>query len=411
MSEIMPYKERTNCRTCETPLTPTLSLGNIYVINFGDKPLIKAPLELMFCNNCTLVQLHHTVDPEYLFKEYYYKSGVNRSMVDTLQDIVRSAMQRIHLSDGDATIDIGCNDGTLLNFYPKSLIRYGFEPASNLVEEAGQGGNYVFNQFFSSKPFLVAEKRLAKVITCIAMFYDLDDPHAFLEDVRKCLDPDGIFIIQQNYLLSMLQLNAFDNIVHEHLQYYSVKSLSYLLEQHGLTIEEVEFNDVNGGSFRTYIRHKQQLTSIHPSVFEALEEEEKAGLEKQSIYKEFAVKVDIITTKIHDFIKNAVAHGKVVYIGGASTRGNTLLQVCHLDGKLIHYAVERNPAKWGKEIPWANIKVVSEQVARELPPDYTLILPWHFLGEFVTREQEYLRWGGKLIIPLPKPTILEGREI
>ena len=281
----------TECRSCgSTDLTPILSLGLQYPSNFIELNSIsdkreQIPLELIFCEkkDCSLLQLKHTASRESLYKEYWFRSGLNEKMVEALKDITKSVEKRISLSENDIVLDIGCNDGTLLRSYQSKVRLVGFEPASNLVDEAKEGTDLIINNFFSFYEFVqhFPNERI-KVITSIAMFYDLEDPNSFVSDIVNCLDQDGIWIIQMAYLIPMLELNAFDNIVHEHLEYWSLKSLKRLLEEHDLEIFDVELNDVYGGSFRIFVKTKKNdKINIQNSVDEFLKKEDEFGLEKK----------------------------------------------------------------------------------------------------------------------------------
>jgi NDP-4-keto-2,6-dideoxyhexose 3-C-methyltransferase len=263
---------RTNCRVCgNETLSEVLSLGNQYVSDFVDTMTenASAPLDLIICNadegGCGLLQLKHTADQASLYRNYWYRSGINQTMRDALKDITQKASTLVDLKNGDFIIDTGSNDNTLLKSYEKQdLNRIGFEPATNLMPYAQDPNITVINDFFSAKPFLQASNnKKAKIITSIAMFYDLEDPNAFTADAAQCLDKDGVWIIQMAYLPSMLLDNIFDNICHEHLEYYSLLSLENLLARHNLRVIDVELNDVNGGSYRVYITHTDN-TSIQP---------------------------------------------------------------------------------------------------------------------------------------------------
>lgn len=413
--------ERKTCRVCGSDkLEPILSLGNQSLTNFLDSSehdTLTAPLELVLCNEgngkCGLLQLKHTVSPNLLYKKFWYKSGVNETMKNALADIVGKAENLIKLNIGDIVVDIGANDGTLLRQYKsKNIQLIGFEPAINLVKEAQVGTTKIINDFFNYEKFAASfNNQKAKVITSIAMFYDLENPNKFVEDIVKMLHNDGVWIIQMNYLTTMLENNAFDNIVHEHLEYYSLKSLEYLLERHDLVTFDVELNDVNGGSLRTYIKHKDcNKFPISKRVEEIRAYENKVDLSHGTPYLQFAKRIDTLRQETHNFIKNEVEKGKKVYVYGASTRGNTLLQYYDLDDKLIKSAVDRNPEKWGKKTV-TNIPIISEEQAREEKPDYFLILPWYFIEEFKRRENEFLNGGGKFVIPLPNLEVISSTEI
>lgn len=413
---------RTTCRVCGNgALSPVLSLGEQYISDFVDTMTenASAPLELIICNadegGCGLLQLKHTADQGSLYRNYWYRSGINQTMRDALQDITEKASKLVKLESGDFVIDTGSNDNTLLKSYKKQDIhRVGFEPATNLMPYAKDPNITVLNDFFSAQPFLKASNnKKAKIITSIAMFYDLEDPNAFTADAATCLDTEGVWIIQMAYLPSMLLDNIFDNICHEHLEYYSLLSLENLLARHNLKVIDVELNDVNGGSYRTYITHANN-TSVQPfsgseQRIDALRNQEKTmKLDTLAPYQDFAQSVEGIKEKVTSFINQEIQNGKTVYVYGASTKGNTLLQYFGLDSSTITAAAERNPDKWGKKTVGTLIPIISEEDARRAKPDYFLVLPWHFLAEFKNREQEYLASGGKFIVPLPKFEIVES---
>ena len=401
----------TECRSCgSTDLTPILSLGSQYPSNFVELNSIpdkneQIPLELIFCEkkDCGLLQLKHTASRELLYKEYWFRSGLNEKMVDALKDITKSVEKRLSLSENDIVLDIGCNDGTLLRSYQSKVRLVGFEPASNLVNEASKDTDLIINNFFSFYEFVqhFPNERI-KAITSIAMFYDLEDPNSFVSDIVNCLDQDGIWVIQMAYLIPMLELNAFDNIVHEHLEYWSLKSVKRLLEEHGLEIFDVELNDVYGGSFRIFVKTKKnEKINIQNSVDEFLKKEDEFGLEKKETYHNFANRVNSLKDKLNDFIKEELSNGKSIYAYGASTKGNTLLQFYNLNNKLILKAADRDSRKFGKMTIGSNIPVISEEQARDEKPDYFLVLPWHLVDFFKERESEFFKNGGKFIVPLP----------
>ena len=427
MPESAKVAARTTCRICGfKELTPILSLGELHISDFlgeQDKPGDKVPLDLVLCNErdggCGLLQLKHTVSHEDLYRNYWYRSGMNKSMTAELQGIAGKVEEIVQLEAGDRVIDIGANDGTLLRAYRNPKIkRIGFEPARNLAEYNSVGTDRVFNDFFSlavwAKNFGAAK---AKAVTAIAMFYDLEDPNAFVEDVAKVLDPEsGVFIIQMSYLPLMLSQNAFDNVVHEHVEYYSLLSLENLLRRHGLKVFDAELNDVNGGSFRTYIRHegkgsKLRIPAAAARRVEKLRADEDAlGLGDRVVYEDFVKRVHSIRDRLGAFIRQEAGKGKKIYVYGASTKGNTLLQYFDLNADLIPAAAERNPAKWGKKTVGTRIPIISEEQARADKPDYFLVLPWHFMDEFIDREAEFLIGGVKFIVPLPEFKIIGSSD-
>jgi NDP-4-keto-2,6-dideoxyhexose 3-C-methyltransferase len=393
------------CRLCfSKKLVDILSLGEIYLSDFleSNKKPDKYPLNLVLCLDCNLLQLKHTVPQKLLYTPRYgYRSGINFTMRKELKRIVGLAIKHINSGSKITALDIGANDGTLLSFYKNNIYKIAVEPVKKFALESHAHGNIVINDFFNYSSY---EKKLknvkADIVTAISCFYDMDNPNEFVSDVKKILDKNGVFIISQNYLVGMLENNAFDNIVHEHLEYYSLLSLEELMSRHGLEVFEVEKTTLNGGSFVTYISHKN-TRPIDKSVSECREYERKLKLNELKTYTDFSKRVKQNSKELYDLILKLTNMNKKVYVYGASTRGNTLLQYYNLNNKLIVAAVERNPEKWGKNISSLNIPIISEKEARIRKPDYMLVLPWFFKDEFLQREKKYLKSGGHFIFPLP----------
>ena len=417
----MQAKARETCRICgSSNLIPILSLGDQFVTNFVDDPnkaYLKGPLELVLCDvdygGCGLLQLKHTIDRDALYKKYWYKSGISTTMVKALADIVSSAKKLVNLSLGDIVIDIGANDGTLLRQYKmEGLITVGFEP-SDLWKFAAQGTSKVINDYFNYAAF---RKQFgdckAKVITSISMFYDLENPNTFVEDVKNALDKDGVWIIQMNYLGLMLENNTYDNICHEHLEYYSLLSLSNLLSRHELDAFDVELNDVNGGSFRIYIRHKGSRIPGFEGSNERIEKqkgyEKRMGFQNRKVYDKLAEQIEKSRKELVSFLNQEARRGKKIFIYGASTRGLVVLQYAGIDNRLIKAATDMNPNKWGKYIVGTGIPIVSIEQYRREKPDYLFVLPYHFLEEIKEQEKAFLKAGGKLIVAIPKFKIIDA---
>jgi len=410
---------RTTCRVCDGAPVPILSLGNHYVSDFvtpGESDGTRAPLELVLCRRCHLLQLKHTVPAENMYRNYWYRSGTNSTMRGALADIANTAEQLIHLKEGDTVLDIGCNDGTLLAAYKTGKVfKVGFDPAENLAPYSRQVADCVVTGFFEAAAFQKhpdLKNRKPKIVTSIAMFYDLEDPKQFVSDIKTVMHPDGLWIVQMSYLPLMLKTNEVGNICHEHLEYYSLQSFEYLLNLFGFEVVDAELNDVNGGSFRAYIRNQSADHGVFSDAtyrglaadrVRALREQEiKLGLDDTRAYTEFAFWVERIKEDVVGFIREQVSRGKKVYVYGASTKGNTVLQYFGLDHTLITAASERNPDKWGKVTVGTHIPIVSEADARAARPDYFLVLPWHFIEEFQAREKDYLLGGGRFIMPMPR---------
>lgn len=399
----------TSCRSCSSPLlVDVLDLGELHLsafVNEGeDTP--KYPLELVLCASCSLVQLRHTAPADEMYRQYWYRSGTNHSMTEELRGIARAATLALG-KDKFTALDIGCNDGTLLRAYDVARVRtVGFEPAKNLIQYAERGVDVVINDFFNAEAWhrvwrdLGAPDTKADIVTSIAMFYDLDDPNEFVNDVRHVMADDGVWVIQMADLKSMLDRNMWDNICHEHLEYYSLIALENLLGRHGFYVADVERNDVNGGSIRVFVRKQPGgRSSDRVMAMRVAEIEDK--LDTAAPYAAFAERVRSLTEELVSFVRQEVYSGKKVYAYGASTKGNTLMQYAGI-GHLISAAAERNPDKWGKLTVGTHVPIISEEQARADRPDYFLVLPWHFRDEFVERERAYLEQGGAFIFPLPE---------
>ena len=401
---------RSTCRICDSPnLSFMYSIGNQYVNNFIDKDkldqCIKAPLEMVFCENCTLLQLKHTAPQELLYARYYwYKSGVTDTMKKALRDITAKIEMMIDLKEGDVVLDIGSNDGTLLRSYSvPGLITVGVEPADNLVEEGKSELTYHIHDFWYYEVFAKTVNQKAKIITAIGMFYDMEDPNQFIADAAKALTEDGVFIAQLMCLKNMLDSNDVGNICHEHLEYYSFKSLEYLFNNNGLEIFDVEINEINGGSYRVYAK---KIGTVSKKDYGSLEKVQAVRaseefIDNKTVHIDFYNRLEENKRKCVDFIKREVAKGKKVWVYGASTKGNVILQYYGLDHTLIEAAAERSQSKWGKYTVGTMIPCVSEEDARKAQPDYFLVLPYAFFDEFYEREKDWREKGGRFIVPLP----------
>ena len=398
--KIPKTKKIKSCLLCKNKkLKKIFSLGNFFVSNFVNKNQIykgiKAPLTLMYCSKCTLLQLSHIAPQEIMYKKFYwYRSGVTKTMQDGLKDIYSSSLKFVNLKKNDVVLDIGANDGTLLKYYKKNLITIGCEPAKNLTQNLKKNCDFVLNDFWSYKKIkkILNAKKLKKpkIITAIGMFYDLEDPNKFIKDAALSLDDEGVFIAQLMCLKSMIQKNDLGNICHEHIEFYSLKSLKYLFENNGLEIFKIELNNINGGSYRIFCR-KFKNGSIK--------------LEKENVLasvSKFVKRIKENKRVTMNFIKKEVKKNKKIFLYGASTKGNTILQYYKLNNKIIPYAAEKSPEKWNKYTVGTGIKIISEKKARRLNPDYFLVTPWGFIKEFIKRESSWIKKGGKFILPFPK---------
>ena len=326
-------------------------------------------------------------------------------MTENLKEITIQAISKVELHDNDIVLDIGCNDGTLLkNYQGKNLRAVGIDPAKNMAEFSKECGADIIVDYFNSKSFTNHySNEKAKIITSISMFYDLEDPNEFVSDIVNILAKDGVWVIELKYLPTMIFQNAFDNIVHEHIEYYHFSVLEYMLKKHGLKAVDVSLNDSNGGSIRVFVKHANQLVDENSEkhLLDLRSSEKNLHLNTEQPYKEFLQRCEELKNKTMSFIKNEVKKGKTIHAYGASTKGNTILQYYELDDNLIDAIADRNPDKWYRKTIGTNLEIISEEKSRSLKPDYFLILPWHFLEEFREREQEFFKNGGKFIVPLP----------
>lgn len=412
-------REVDKCRVCgSSELEEVLSLGEQYVTDFVAEDTrrgLRGPLVLVMCDKakggCGLIQLKHTFNHDALYRQYWYKSGISVTMVKALADIVTKAETLIKLNAGDIVLDIGANDGTLLKQYVnKKLMKVGFEP-SNLWELALQENTKIMHDYFGYKSFAKEfGRKKAKIITSIAMFYDLDDPNSFVSDVKRCLAKDGVWIVQMNYLGLMLENNTFDNISHEHLEYYSLKTLETLLKKHHLEAFDIEINDVNGGSFRVYIRHIGSSLKGSQGSNERIQKQRHyeivKRLDEKETYLEFARRISIIKKNLNTFLQTENAKGKKIFVYGASTRGSVVLQFAQIDYPLIKAATDKNPDKWGKYIVGTRIKIVPLEEYRKERPDYLFVLPYQFISEIKDQEKSFAENGGKFVVSIPKVTII-----
>lgn len=418
----MHLGHRKTCRVCGSKaLTRVINLGEQYLQGSFVKPeketppIRRIPMSLLRCDPtrderaCGLLQMEHTVPPEVLYSAYWYRSGTNNTMREHLRNLVDEAIGILDKPDG-RVLDIGCNDGTLLRYYPDGFERYGVDP-SDVAQEI-TGSIEVVQDIFPS-PELVSklQGRKMDIITSIAMFYDLEDPVAFSQGIRDTLLPNGIWIFEMSYMPMMLKKTAYDTICHEHLEYYSLAVIEHILKLAGLKVFNATLNDINGGSIRCYATHENNYTYKRPEFIQNIQtlhkEEFDLELDTDKPYKYFQDRVNVHREDLTNLLKSLKKEGKRIHIYGASTKGNTILQWCGIDNRIIDFAAERNPDKYGAKTLGTDIPIVSEEDSRAMLPDYYLVLPWHFREEFIQRERESLEKGIGLIFPLPTIEVIK----
>lgn len=403
-------RRRTTCRGCGGLLQSFLHLGNLHPSGFprpGEALPAILPFDLCACETCRLVQLRHTVPAEAMFRQYWYQSATNETMVAELAEVVRSAVQRVGpLTSVDTVIDIGANDGTLLAQYRAQGqargTRIGIEPAVNLQDALLPHCEQRICGYFPDHAGQIDEGVKARVISSIACFYDLDAPDRFIDGIAQWLHRKGLWVLQFQDLVGMMRATAFDNICVEHLCYYSLRSFQALLEDTGLEVVDVERRTINGGSVRIWVGHVGSW-GVQTSRIDAVLADE-AVVDTWEGYERFAWRVGEIRGQIQAAVRQALTQGPV-HLYGASTKANTLLQYCGFGPETIEAAWERSAAKWGRTTI-TGIPIVSEEEGRAAHPAALLAGIWQFRQGIVEREREYLEAGGQWIFPLPSVDVV-----
>ena len=418
---------RNTCRVCgSSALTKVIDLGEQYLQGSFVKPgkelppMRKIPAILFRCdptrdeNACGLLQMAHSVPPNILYSAYWYKSGTNQTMRDHLKGIVGDAVSMLN-RESARVLDIGCNDGTLLKYYPDTFIRYGVDPSDVAQEIDDQSIKVIQDIFPSDELYSETSGEFFDIITSIAMFYDLEDPVTFVSNVKDALSKEGIWIFEISYMPTMLKMNSYDTICHEHLEYYSLAVIEKILRKAGMKVIKVSLNDINGGSIRCYASHTDNFRYNKNEFIVGLEklrqEEFDLALDTDEPYKGFQERINVHKSELISLLKDLKKQGKTVHIYGASTKGNTILQWCGIDKFIIDYAAERNPDKYGARTLGTDIPIISEEESRAMRPDYYLVLPWHFKKEFLEREKAILEAGIQMIFPLPTIEIVDASNL
>jgi SAM-dependent methyltransferase len=398
------------CRICGSPkLAKLLDLGNQALTGVfprdPDQTLTSGVLDLLKCDaasGCGLVQAGHSYPIGEMYGDNYgYRSGLNRSMVEHLRSKSDALKKWVAPSADDLMLDIGSNDGTLLSFFDKPR-RIGIDPSAEKFRKFYQAGIELVVDFFSAGAFRkLAGGKKAKLVTSIAMFYDLPDPLQFVRDIRDVLATDGIWHLEQSYLPLMIERNAYDTVCHEHLEYYALRQIKWMADRCDLRILNVAQNDVNGGSFAITIAHRDSAFKANDKAINKMLAEE-AIYDTLAPYEAFRRRIDEQKQRLLDLLAKLRREGKKVFGYGASTKGNVVLQYCGITPSIIPYIAEVNPDKFGCYTPGTTIPIISEADAKAMKPDVLMVLPWHFKENFLQRESDFIRGGGKLLFPLPQ---------
>lgn len=402
-----------SCRVCG-------SADLIFILDLGVQPLSgvfpehgesdppSGPLIILKCAKCDLVQLAHNYPKEWLYGDNYgYRSGLNNSMAQHLISKAKNLENFSSLTSRDYVLDIGSNDGTLLNAYGRGACRIGIDPTLGKFSDFYDDGIHKIEDFFSSAVYLENFEK-AKLITSISMFYDLQNPRKFVADIRDCLHKDGFWHFEQSYLYSMLSANSYDTICHEHLEYYSMKAVKYLLELEGMKIVDVELNRINGGSFAVTATHSDNPISPSPLVDWLLENEDSGTQAISDPLSRFSQTVPRHRESLQSLLGRFLDTGKTIWGLGASTKGNVLLNYCGFNEKTIAKICDVNDYKFTRMTPGSHIPICPESELLDAMPDFAMVLPWHFRDNIISRQTTYMSRGGKLIFPLPDIEVLSS---
>jgi hypothetical protein len=394
-------------------LSPTFVKSNMR----NELSEIKIPLTVVICSKvkdasaCGLAQLKETTNPELLYTDYFYRSSATETMKNDLRNVVETVLAKVALKVGDVVVDIAANDGTMISFFPDKAKRFGVEPAKNIDWSHLDSSITIVNDYFSKEALIAAlSGEKVKIFTCCAMFYDLEDPNSFVADVKDLLAADGVWCIQLSYLLSMIENMNFYDICHEHLEYYSLETLSYLMERNGLTIYDAELNGVNGGSARVFITHTESAPEKTAQLKSLLSREYTFNLKNPLTLTKFDEAIERLSKTVRAYLKNEISRGNRVIGLGASTKGNVLLQLFGINKEMLPYISEIAKEKIGLRTLGSDIELISDEDANLLKPSVKLVLPWYFKREIIAREKPYLEQGGRLLFPMPYAHIvsLEG---
>ncbi|MBU3568186.1 class I SAM-dependent methyltransferase [Polynucleobacter alcilacus] len=410
----MKYSQIDRCRISGSQhLIPVLDLGIQSLTGVFPKAesdqITAGPLRLVLCPDSGLLQLNHTYDLAEMYGDNYgYRSGLNASMVQHLQQKVRFLQKICPATSGDFVLDIGSNDATLLKAYDcQGVKRIGIDPTGEKFKQFYDNGLELIPEFFSSSAYFKRFDKKPKIITSISMFYDLEAPMEFVLDISKILHDEGVWHFEQSYMPTMLRMNSYDTICHEHLEYYSLSVVKKLLENCGMRIIDVHMNSINGGSFAvTAVKRASKLKSNDAVINWMLDQEDRMGLHTPRPFRQFEERVFEHRQNLVQLIRDLNSDGKKVMGYGASTKGNVLLQFCGFTSNDISCIAEVNQDKFGSFTPGSKIPIMSESEVKRMKPDYLLVMPWHFRDHIIRREAEYLASGGKLIFPMPEIEIV-----
>ncbi len=411
------FHRRSTCRACgSNRLRSIIDLGPTPLANsflrsraeFADEESF--PLGVYLCEGCALLQLLDVVDPEVLFRDYIYVTGTADSIMTHNREYADSVTKLLGLGPKDLVVEVASNNGKLLKCFQELGVKtLGVEPATNIAQMANEDGVETVNEFFSSQtaPAIRSAYGPAKAVIGNNVLAHVDDTKGFLHGCKMLLADDGFVITEVPYLREFVDKTEFDTVYHEHLCYFGVNSLIRLCDSVGLSIRRIDEVSVHGGSIRMYAERSENGNGHAAEVLDMAKSEERAGLTRFETFVEFADRVKRIRGDLVRLIKRLRAAGYSIAAYGAPAKGNTLLNYCGINAGLIEFTVDKNPLKVGMFTPGAHLPVLPVSALLEHQPDYVLILAWNFADEIIEQQQEYRSRGGRFIIPIPEPRIVE----
>lgn len=406
----MSHIHRTTCRICKGgDLTRILALGDHPPVNVTKNINEEKsyPLDVYFCNTCSLVQLLDVVAADELFHdEYAYYSSASKPLIDHFRSYAED-IKKEYAKAGDLVVDIGSNDGVLLQFFSDTCRVLGIEPAAKVANAAREKGIETLNGFFTIDMArkIVEKHGRAKVVTANNVFAHIDDLDEIVEAVKELISDDGVFVSESHYLLDLIEHMEFDTVHHEHLCYYTVKPLQHLFQRFGMEVFDVQRVKNHGGSIRVFAR-KVSGAPIKNSVQELLALEEKAGLHSLARFTDFQRDVEAIHDKLVSLVRTLRKEGKTITAYGVPIKGNTLLNYCGFTADDLKYATDTTPAKIGHLTPGTHIPIVSPDILKTETPDYILLLAWNYKDFILEKEQALRDRGAKFIIPIPNVEVV-----
>ena len=405
----------TTCRSCGASSLPL-------ILDLGETPLANSlltpeqlnipedrfPLAVVFCPECTLVQITETVPPEALFRDYVYFSSFSDTVLENARESVEKILATRALGPESLVVEIASNDGYLLkNFVAAGIPVLGVEPARNIAKVAEENGIPTVCEFFGDDlaEKLAAEGKQADVILANNVIAHIPVINGVMSGVKKLLKPGGAFIMETPYLRDLIDKLEFDTIYHEHLFYYSLTALEALYQRHGLAAADVEHLPIHGGTIRVTVVHQGE-EGDRPAVTAMLAEEASWGVGSPDYYARFGRDVADLGEKLTGLLKELRSQGKTIAAYGAAAKGSTLVNAFGIGLDLIDFVVDRSTVKQGKLMPGVHFPILPPEALVERKPDYVLMLAWNFADEIIRQQTEYLATGGRFIVPVPTPRIV-----